>query len=189
MALIVEDGTGLANAESYVSVADFKAFCDGMGYSYAFIESDTDLEIALRKATAYVDGKFRYKGTRLLASQMLEFPRSGCVDWSGFEATGVPARVKRATSELAFKSFKVTLNDDLDRGGMVKSESVGPISVTYVDGAPAGKVFMQAKNYLDPYIRDPGGFDMHTGPRVTLADPYFQLTTDDDPGLSSIEVT
>lgn len=186
MALIVEDGTGKSDAESYVSVAEFKGFCDGWGYSYAG-KTDTEIEQKLRQATAYVDTKFRYKGVRTLAAQALEFPRSGCVDWSGLEATGVPGRVKRATNELAFKAFSGNLSEDLDRGGRVKSESVGPISTTYADDAPAGRVFMQAKGFLDPYIRDPKAFDLMSGPAYAATaaadNAYFTLTTDDDPGL------
>ena len=35
MALIVEDNTGLAGAESYISVAEFKTYADAHGHSYA----------------------------------------------------------------------------------------------------------------------------------------------------------
>lgn len=152
MALVVEDGNGLTNAEAYVSVAAFKSFCDGYGYSYAG-KTDPQIEVALRQAADYIDTEFRYKGIRKAAAQAMEFPRDGLVDWSGHAVTGVPARVMRANSELAFKSFSGALREDLDRGGMVTSESVGPISRSYSPDAPGGKVYQQASKLLAPFVR------------------------------------
>lgn len=152
MALIVEDGTCLTDAESYLSVAGFKAYCDKWGYSYAGI-TDAVIEQKLRLATAYIDTIFRYKGVRQVNAQALEFPRSTLFDWSAYEVTGVPARVVKACAELAFKGFTESLYVDLDRGGMVTSESVGPLSVSYAPDAPAGKTYRFAENLLGPYIR------------------------------------
>lgn len=168
MALTVETGTGSTTADSYVALADFKAYCDGRGYSYAGT-ADTVLEQKLRLATDYVDTVFRYKGVRLLSGQAREFPRTTLIDDSGYEITGVPARVVRATCELAFKGITEDLYVDLDRGGRVTSESVGPISVSYAADAPAGKTFRFAENLLKPYIR--GDMD--------LMNPVFFGTSDE----------
>lgn len=157
MALIVEDNTGLANAESYLSVVDFKSYCDKWGYSYAG-NTDTVIEQKLRLATAYIDTIFRYKGIRFVSTQMLEFPRSSLIDWSGYEVANVPARVIKACAELAYKSFSESLYADLDRGGRIASESVGPISVSYAADAPAGKMYRFAEQLLGPYIRKDGDF-------------------------------
>lgn len=154
MPLIVEDGTGKADAESYLSVTDFVAYCDARGLGHGgHGHNDTNREIALRNATAYVDTISRYKGQRLVAAQALEFPREALYDWSGHPVTGVPKRVKDACAELASRALDESLYQDLDRGGLIKSESVGPISTTYVDGAPAGKVFSAAVHLLEPYVR------------------------------------
>jgi hypothetical protein len=177
MTLIIEDGTSKANAESYLSVADFKGYCDARGLSYAG-QADTAIEQKLRIATGYIDTVKRYKGSRLTTAQALEFPRDGLTDWGGLEVTGVPGRVKQACAELAFKAFTENLYVDLDRGGMVTSQSVGPISVSYADGAPAGKSFMVAMKLLEPYFRDPKDVGK---PFFVPVDPYFQLTTHDNP--------
>lgn len=179
MALTVEDGTGLTNADSYLSLAAFKAQCDAWGYSYAG-KTDPQLEVALRQASAYIDTKWRYKGNRLTAGQALEFPRSDLYDWSSYAVTGVPTRVKQAVAELAFKGLSASLHEDLDRGGMVTSEAVGPIKVTYSDKAPAGKTFTAAQSFLAPYIRDP--MDVPEVYFGTSDEAYFSLTTDDYPG-------
>lgn len=161
MALIVENGTGLPNADSYVSLAGFLAHCDAFGYDYAGI-GNTVLETRIREATVFIDTFARYKGQRLQASQMLEFPRAGLSDWSGLIVEGVPARVVKACCELAWKAGQGALLEDLDRGGQIKSESVGPLSVTYADGAPTGKSFTVAERLLQQYIRTTG--DTMRGP-------------------------
>jgi hypothetical protein len=182
MALIIEDGTGLADADAYISVVDFKAYCDGRGMSYAG-KSDTDIEISLRKAAAYIDTVKRYKGSRISASQALEFPRSGLSDFGGLTITGVPKRVKDASAELAFKAFDTDLHKDLDRGGKVVSESVGPISVTYANDAPVGKMFTSAMRLLEPFFRDSGDLGR---PYMVPVESEFTTTTHDYPGTSEV---
>jgi hypothetical protein len=154
MSLIVETGVGLANADAYVGLVHFKEFCSARGYRWEDAE-DFAIENSIRRATDYIDTIGRYKGARLVPAQALEFPRSDLTDWSDYTITGVPHRVKHACCELAFKGLSEPLYKDLDRGGKVVSESVGPISVTYAGDAPAGKLFMFAKNLLEPYLRDP----------------------------------
>ena len=155
MTLIVEDGTGLPNAESYVSVADFDTYCTTRGITFTGSPDTTAKEVALRKATAYIDTRYRYKAARQFTVKALEYPRAGLVDWSGMTITGVPSRVKAADCELAARALAGTdLFSDDERGGMVKSQQVGPISITYQDGAPTGVVFTAAFKALEPYIRD-----------------------------------
>lgn len=178
MTLVVEDGTGLANAEGYVDATAFKAYCDGRGLVWAG-NTDTQIEVAIRKATDLIDTKFRYKGVRQFDAQALEFPRSSLVDFSGITVTGVPARVKRACNELAFRALTEDIAPDLDRGGRVVSESIGPISTTYAADAPAGKTFTLAEGLLAPYVR--GEADMLTGPFYSPTDdPLFTVGAMDD---------
>ena len=123
---------------------------------------------------------------RLLAEQALEFPRADLIDWSSHPVTGVPHRLKHACAELAFKALSQSLYSDLDRGGMVQSERVGPISVTYAAGAPPGKVWQYAQKILEQYIRDPLDFN---GPLWTTPDTGYQFTIgmNDTPGDVSTE--
>jgi hypothetical protein len=182
MALVVEDGTGLSDAESYISVAQYKAYADGRGYDHSAL-SDTQIEQKLREGAQFVDTIGRFKGVQLVSTQALEWPRSGCIDWSGNTVSGVPKRVKDAQAEATYKAQSGALYTDADRGGMIKSESVGPISVTYMDGAPATKLFTAVMNLLKPYFRaklDPGA--PYNG--QTDRDPYLTNTLHDDPATS-----
>jgi hypothetical protein len=154
VSLTVEDGTGLPDADSYISLQFFKTFCSSRNYDLASY-ADVDMEASLRLAQGWIDTYSRYKGFRLTPTQSLEFPRTGCFDWSSYEVTGVPLRVKHAAAELAFKGMGESLYQDQDRGGKTVSESVGPISTTYATDAPTGKVWQFAVNLLAQYVRDP----------------------------------
>lgn len=183
MSLVVENGTGLADAESYLSVADFKSYCTKWGYDYG-ATTDTVIEQKLRIATNFIDTNFRYKGIRLVQTQGLEFPRQNLYDWSAYEVTGLPARVIKACAELAFKSIGENIYVDLDRGGKTTSESVGPISVSYAEDAPVGKTYRFAENLLKPYLRTEGSF-MNPVFFETSEEPDFERGQFDYPGTGS----
>jgi len=65
MPLIVEDNTGLANAESYISVADADVYLANMGRTSWAAATTAAKEIALRKATQYIDTAYSFRGARV----------------------------------------------------------------------------------------------------------------------------
>jgi len=150
MALVVEDGTGKSNAESYLSVADCDTYHTNMGNT-GWAGDATVKEVALRKATKFLDNKFRlrWKGTRTNEDQALAWPRSNVEDIDGFyyDSDGIPQSLKDATAELAVRA--ITEDDgiypDQENSAPVRSSSVtvGPISesISYVGGEPAGMTF------------------------------------------------
>ena len=151
MALVVETGSGSSTADSYASLAQFSAYCLNRGYRVEDYD-DYQREQALRLATDYIDTHRRFKGSPSTTAQALEWPRSGATDWAGNTVTGIPARLVRACCELAFHALSESLYQNLDRGGAIASESVGPISVTYREDAPTQKCWEQAQRFLDPYV-------------------------------------
>jgi hypothetical protein len=181
MSLVVEDGTGKANAESYQSVAGLRAYADARGLTIA--DDDQVLEQKLREATEYVDTCQRYKAQRSSATQAREFPRTGLLDWSSMPVEGVPKRVVDATNYLAVVAHGESLWTDSDRGG-VRSESVGPISTTY-DGSPVNKVFTTAMKLLEQYVRDPSEPLPVIGFATPASGVIFSVGMDDYPGSSS----
>jgi hypothetical protein len=149
MSLIVEDGTGLATAESYVSVADADAYHLAMGNA-GWTGTTTVKEAALRRATQYLDARYRFRGTAKTTTQALLWPRVASTSlYSGVIGAGLapyPAvpewPVKRlidACCELALRAVAGPLYADQD-AGRIQSETVGPISTTYFDQANGGQV-------------------------------------------------
>lgn len=73
--LIVEDGSGLANAESYVSASDAASYAADRGLTFPASPADK-AEAALRRATAYIDNTYR---TRFPGQRK----KSACRLWNG----------------------------------------------------------------------------------------------------------
>lgn len=145
MSLIVEDGTGLSTAEAYISVADADAYFLARGNAaWAALTDATAKEAALRLGADYMEGAYgqRWKGCRISQTQALSWPRDGVVvDGYTLPDDEVPLQVARANAELALRASAGTLL--ADQGAQVTQETVGPISVTYADGARQGMAYKQ----------------------------------------------
>jgi hypothetical protein len=141
MTLIVEDGTGRSDAESYISVADVGAYLALM--KSATVQATwsaaalADQERACRTATQYLDVRYgsRLPGTRINATMTLLWPREDAWDLDGYEIEDdeIPQRWLDACAELALRVVEGDeLLDDQDEPGSVASESVtvGPITVS-----------------------------------------------------------
>lgn len=159
MALIVEDGTIVAGAESFVSVSDCDAYHVKMNNT-GWTGTEAVKEAALRKATNYLEGRYilRWKGHPTDEDQVLSWPRQ-CIIVDGREVAddSIPARVKNATCELALLVVAgVDLTPLLERGGQVRSktEEVGPITerTSWFGGASVRDVVTVVDDYLRPYI-------------------------------------
>jgi len=142
MALTVEDGTGLAAAESYISEADADTYFGERGSPTAWTGlASAAKESALRYATEWLDGQFDWVGTVVNFStpQALGWPRNNASDHEArtLASTSVPARVEDATCEVALAHAGTALNATQARGGQVVREKVGSIEVEYQPGAPA----------------------------------------------------
>lgn len=171
MPLVVEDGTGLPNAESYCSVVEASAFHTARGNAdWAAVASDTVREELLRKATDYMKQLYRlaWAGARKTSTQALDWPRVwvpipdlstryyGSYYPAGyFSDSAVPQDVKDACAMLALKAISGDLLQDTDR--LTKSESVGSISVTYADdGARKYPVYQAIDSLLAPWLENNG---------------------------------
>lgn len=132
MALAVEDGTGLAQADSYISVEQADLYMTSMGHEAWSTATQADKEKALRQATQYVDSRYRYKNQPLKSEQSLEWPR-----------VGLPWPIKRvldATCELAIRALTASLYTDVAPTDAVKSETVGPLKTEYQEVQNGGQV-------------------------------------------------
>ena len=165
MALIVEDGTGKTNSESYCSVAEATAYHGSRNQGDDWDAID-DKDAALRLATDYMLQIYRGKwaGSRVTSTQSLDWPR---YDVELFDAPSgygafpavvpfnvVPAEVKKACAELALKTGNGTLL--VDTGREVLSESVGSISVTYSQGSSQQTSYPVVSAFVRPYMKPAG---------------------------------
>lgn len=108
LTLIVEGGSGLANANSYATRLEGDAYHEGHVAASSWITAtDSQKEAALVMATRAIDALFRFEGWKRTSTQALQWPRSDCPDFerSGGEAylpdDALPACVRDAACELA----------------------------------------------------------------------------------------
>lgn len=149
MALVVETGAGLSNAESYLSVTDADTYHTNRGNS-AWTGSSTVKESALRKATQYLDVTYNWKGDIKSTTQALNWPRDNVIDSNGrtFDDT-VPQKIKDATAELALASLSADLLTVTSNSDYVKREKVGELEIEYKDGAPVGREYNLVSRILN----------------------------------------
>lgn len=112
MAFKVEDGTGLPDATSYVSVADattyFTATNRATEWNTLTVAAQ---EAALNVGSRYADLRWgpRLAGQPLKTDQALEFPRKNLFDRYHRRITGVPKNWKDAVCEYTLQSLSGSL--------------------------------------------------------------------------------
>jgi hypothetical protein len=159
MSLMVETGEGLAGAEAYASVADCATYASARGLTFP-ASPEAAAEAALRRATAWVDAKYRSRfpgQRRRQRDQALEWPRVDACDREGYaiEYDLVPAEVVSATCEAAVRELAEpgSMAPDLERGGAIKRVKAGSVEVEYSGAAGVTTTFSVVDNALGPILR------------------------------------
>lgn len=147
MALTVEDGTGLANADSFASLEAFNAYLADFGYTTD--ATDAAKEVALRKASQFIDTGWIFYGQKLRLAQALAWPRWGAEDRDGYDILSdvVPSAVVEATCELAFHALTSSFDRDANAAN-VKREKIGEIETEYSGSAGTVRPFAVAERIL-----------------------------------------
>lgn len=162
MPLVVENGSGLANAESYISVTDATTYHANRGNAaWAALASDTIREQLLRKATDYMVEVYhqRWAGRRVTSTQALDWPRDFVPMRDGpgaawtvtyYPNNAVPALVAQVCAELALKAAAGPLMPDETQA--LKRKKVGPVEVEYQDYSRATKTYRAIDNRLGAFL-------------------------------------
>lgn len=132
MALVVEDGTGKADANSYATAAEADAYFLARGITIWAPLQSGEKDEALIRATDYM-AKYTWKGNRVTATQAIDWPRQNVLAY-GFtvDSASLPTAIKNACIELAVRAASGPLAGDIkvDDTGRVPSKlvtKVGPI--------------------------------------------------------------
>ncbi len=152
--LIVEDGTGKPDAESFASVAFADTYHANLGNDLWAGKTTPRKEILLRRATNYIQGIFAtsFVGSAYSELQALAFPRvSYEYAYRNLFSLGVPRNVAEATAELALIADTTELLPNITRGK--KRVKVGSLEVEYDGNGPTGTKFVAATLKLVPFLR------------------------------------
>ncbi|WP_312435402.1 DnaT-like ssDNA-binding protein [Janthinobacterium sp.] len=160
--LVIETGAGLADAESYASVAAADARCTSLGLTAWAALAETDKEIALRKAVLFMATyRTRWAGLRVYQRQALDWPRYNVVvDGFIVPSTTVPLDVVNACIDLAVRAGSgEDLLPDLDTGSnAIKKDKTGPLETEYFQNTTdARERFVAVDALLAPYFGSAGG--------------------------------
>jgi hypothetical protein len=164
MTLLVEDGTGLADAESYLSVADADAYHLKMGNSDAWGDADNK-EAALRQACEFMQNRYLglWQGVAYNVTQRLDWPRWGVVtrNRNVVGITTIPDTVKAAQAELAIRTL-VWGNELLpDSPLRISKQVTGPIETTYDLSSSPNVEYLRIDAMLQEFLTgSPGGANM-----------------------------
>ena len=162
----LEDGTGVVDANAYVSVATVTQYAED------YLEASSEWtalpqatqERLIRVATRYLDAQFgtAWLGTRANETQALDWPRSGVYDRSGFylASTALPSALERACCQFIIEATADDLLPNLDSAGRVKRfrEKMGAFDeeTEYESGFAEGKVYQLALGLLGELLRPTG---------------------------------
>lgn len=160
--LTIETGAGLANADSYASVAAADTRCASLGLSAWTALAEADKEIALRRATQFMATyRTRWAGRRVYQRQALDWPRYNvAVDGFTVPSTIVPLDVVNACIDLAVRAGSgEDLLPDLDTGSnAIKKDKTGPLETEYFQNTTdARERFVAVDALLAPYFGSAGG--------------------------------
>ena len=146
--LIVEDGTGLPNADSYVAIAEAdQYFTDRPTHKYSTNwsgASEDNKKSTLRIATETLDNMYVFKVAKSLETQALRFPIK--------DGTEVPLNIKKAVIELASRALVGELLEDSD-GKILESEKYDVVEFHYkTTSVVPQKIYTVVEGFLKPYI-------------------------------------
>ncbi len=133
MAFVIEDGTGVTDANALISVAELNDYMNDRGLDiYANIDSEKEAAIIIASQD-YIDTYFTIRGTSLTTTQGMQIPTN---------EVGVLADIKRACAMAAVLHLKgrlfVTPTDVTQRVVIEEESKVGSLSdktVYQEDGA------------------------------------------------------
>jgi hypothetical protein len=136
---IVEDGTGVEGANSYISVEDadehISTYSEN-GDTWASLDLE-DKELRLIRASRFIDNSIFWISTKVYDGNMLQWPRHQFIALYGriVESNEIPIELKQATAELANESLFNTLTTDVVK---LSREDFGDTSDTYASPVERG---------------------------------------------------
>lgn len=143
MALIIEDGSIVTNANSYITLAEARSFALDRGVT---LSTDDDVLSALIfKAMDFLESK-KYQGAKVNTNQSLSWPRYNVfIDGYYADSSVIPKELKNACCQLVMDSVSNVIqpNIPVSQEGALKSKSV--------DGV-VKKEFYEAEKRTKPYF-------------------------------------
>lgn len=157
--ITIEDGTGVANANSYVTFAEYVAYCEDRGLVAPDVEVATPL--ILEAALFLETSECKLQGHRTYPDrQALAWPRK-CVKAFGVDVPDdvIPLKIKQAQMAAALASSTGLVLFPNQTGANITEETVGPLTTKFDATSWSGAnvpVIGAVDILLKPYLVDCG---------------------------------
>lgn len=119
---VVEDGTGLPDANSYVTVEEADDYLIQNIHVFPTWDAldDEDKKYLLSWSSTYLDQKARWNGVKTYPNSGLRWPRTGVYDKDGFPIPSdvIPEQLKQATIEMARYLMQTDRSQDRSQDGL-----------------------------------------------------------------------
>lgn len=159
MSLIVEDGTGVSGADSYITLEYAASYHSALGNAAWAAATSEQQEVALRRAAQYLDFNYYWRGVKTAQTNAREWPRYDCLDKDGYAIASnvIPTEIKNAQAELGLRALAGDLLADVSGGSSVIREKVDAIEVEYEKGQSRQSAYTIVERLLRGLIRGGGG--------------------------------
>lgn len=131
MALVVEDGSIVAGANSYVTIAEYRSWANDRGID---VEASQLLEKSIYRAMDFFE-QLHFIGNKANENQPLQWPRTeALIDGYYADATEIPTQVKTAL----YEAIKVEIDGysqlNIEDRRTIK-EKIGDIEIQYAENS------------------------------------------------------
>jgi hypothetical protein len=141
IAIIIEDGSIVTNANSFVTIAEARSYALQRGVELSAI--DDEVAAQLIKASDYLESfAEKYKGEMVSFEQFLQWPRLGVYLYNSeteFPSNLIPKELKNAQCAVVLAIAEgVEIMPNYSNADFVIEETVGPITTKYADPVKTG---------------------------------------------------
>jgi len=154
--MVIEDGSGREDADSFISVEEADAYHQRRGNEYWIAASAANKEAALVRACDYIEQGYSrlLHGARSTSWQRLSFPRYGIEDLRYDE---IPRWIKEAQCEAALLEIRQQgcLSESWSEGGSLASEREGEVARSYREGQETIRKYPSIYRILAHHIKNP----------------------------------
>lgn len=156
--LVVEDGTGKADANTYISLADYGTYIGDRGLT----DSTTDAAKTGRiiQAKDWLESQEKlYQGSKNSDNQSLVWPRAWVSIYGyAITSTQIPQQLIDAQAQLIFDSASTDIYNVGD-GRAITKEKVDVLEVSYSDNGVSNvqPIFAKVNALLKPLFKTTGG--------------------------------
>jgi hypothetical protein len=161
--LIIEDGTVIANANSFATDDEFKTYANLRNFDVPATQPDREALLIL--AMDYIFSKEQgLQGSRVSLEQELPFPRYGvCANNFRVASDSIPKGIKKAQMELALQASTSNLLVTGETTNLASFNVDGVYSESYFSGGSWTQVRTdRADAYLLPFMTNGGNSNIMT---------------------------